>query len=148
MSAAPEPVDDEGTRGTTATGPAPATVLAPARLKPRGLRRLLNSFINSWMGLRGAWREEAAFRQECAGALLVIPAGLWLGETGVERALLIAPMLLILVVELLNSAVEAAIDRIGPERHPLSGLAKDIGSAAVLVSFVLLGATWLLVLTG
>ena len=117
------------------------------RAKPQGLRRLLLSFRNSWFGFAGAWREEAAFRQECALALLVLPAGLWFGRTGVERFLLVAPMLLILVVELLNSAVEAAIDRIGAERHPLSGLAKDLGSAAVLTSFVMLGTAWALVLT-
>lgn len=115
------------------------------REKPQGLRRLLNSFRNSWLGFRGAWREEAAFRQECALALLVIPGGLWLGATGIERFLLVAPMLLILVVELLNSAIEAAIDRIGIERHPLSGLAKDLGSAAVFVAFLMLVAAWWLV---
>lgn len=109
--------------------------------------RLLRSFGNSWKGLAGAFREEAAFRQELALALVVLPAGLWLGRNGVERALLVGPMLLILIVELLNSAVEATVDRVGLERHPLSGLAKDIGSAAVFLSFALLGLTWLLVLT-
>ena len=74
--------------------------------------------------------------------------GLWLGHTGVERALLVAPMLLILIVELLNSAIEATVDRIGLERHVLAGLAKDIGSAAVFMSFVLLVVMWLLVLLG
>ncbi len=96
----------------------------------------------------GAFREEAAFRQELALSLIVIPLGLWLGHTGVERALLVAPMLLVLVVELLNSAIEATVDRIGLERHVLAGLAKDIGSAAVLMSLILLGAVWLLVLLG
>ena len=81
-------------------------------------------------------------------AVVVIPLGLWLGHTGVERALLVAPMLLVLVVELLNSAIEATVDRIGLERHVLAGLAKDIGSAAVLMSFVLLAVVWLLVLLG
>ena len=100
----------------------------------------------SCRGLAGAFRDEAAFRQELAFALLVIPLGLWLGHNGVERALLIAPMLLILVVELVNSAIEATVDRIGFERHALAGLAKDIGSAAVFMSFVLLGTVWLLVL--
>jgi len=99
-------------------------------------------------GLVGAFREEAAFRQELALATLVIPLALWLGHSGVERALLIAPMLLVLIVELLNSAIEATVDRIGFERHQLAGLAKDIGSAAVFVSFVLLVAVWLLVLVG
>lgn len=116
------------------------------RLKPSGVTRLLRAFGNSWRGFRGAFREEAAFRQELALALVVIPLGLWFGETGIERALLIAPMLLVLIVELLNSAIEATVDRIGMERHQLSGLAKDIGSAAVMLSFVLLGAVWLLVL--
>jgi diacylglycerol kinase (ATP) len=104
--------------------------------------------VASVNGLSGAFREEAAFRQELALALIVIPAGLWAGHSGVERALLIAPMLLILIVELLNSAIEATVDRIGLERHVLAGLAKDIGSAAVFMSFVLLVAMWLLVLLG
>lgn len=116
--------------------------------KPRGLVRVLKAFGNTGKGLVGCWREEEAFRQECLLAVVAIPAGLWLGASGVERALLIAPMLLILIVELLNSAVETAIDRIGTERHALSGLAKDLGSAAVFVSFVLLASIWALVLLG
>lgn len=104
------------------------------------------SFSNSWKGLSGAWHEEEAFRQECVGEMLVLPAGLYFGHTGVERALLVGPMLLVLIVELLNSAVEAAIDRIGVERNPLSGLAKDLGSAAVLMSFILLAVNWVVVL--
>jgi diacylglycerol kinase (ATP) len=118
------------------------------RYKPRGITRVLRAVGSSLRGLEGAFREEAAFRQELALGVLVIPLGLWLGHGGVERALLIAPMLLILLVELLNSAIEATVDRIGFERHALAGLAKDIGSAAVFVSFVLLGAVWLLVLLG
>ena len=118
------------------------------RYKPRGLTRVLRAAGASWHGLAGAFREEAAFRQELAFAALVIPGGLWLGRNGVERALLISPMLLILIVELVNSAIEATVDRIGFERHALAGLAKDIGSAAVFMSFVLLGAVWLLVLLG
>ena len=118
------------------------------RTKPRGLTRILRAAGASWKGLLGAYREEAAFRQELGLSLLVIPLGLWLGRSGVERALLVAPMLLVLIVELLNSAVEATVDRIGLERHVLAGLAKDIGSAAVLLSFVLLGVVWLLVLMG
>lgn len=116
------------------------------RPKPRGFARLLRAAGASARGLAGAWRGEAAFRQELALAALVIPLGLWLGASGVERALLVAPMLLVLVVELVNSAIEATVDRIGLEQHPLSGLAKDIGSAAVFVSFVLLGTVWILVL--
>jgi diacylglycerol kinase (ATP) len=118
------------------------------RYKPRGVTRVLRAMVASVNGLSGAFREEAAFRQELALALIVIPAGLWAGHSGVERALLIAPMLLILIVELLNSAIEATVDRIGLERHVLAGLAKDIGSAAVFMSFVLLVAMWLLVLLG
>jgi diacylglycerol kinase (ATP) len=118
------------------------------RYKPRGLSRVLRALGASWRGLAGAFREEAAFRQELTLAVIVIPLGLWLGHTGIERALLIAPMLLILIVELVNSAIEATVDRIGPELHVLAGLAKDIGSAAVLMSFVLLTAVWLLVLLG
>lgn len=108
--------------------------------------RVWRAFGASYRGFRGAFRGEAAFRQELAVALVVIPLGLWLGKSGVEKALLVAPMLLILIVELINSAIEAVVDRIGFERHELSGLAKDLGSAAVLSSFGLLGLTWLLVL--
>ena len=118
------------------------------RYKHRGLTRVLRAVGASLRGLAGAFREEAAFRQELAFAALVIPLGLWLGHSGIERALLTGPMLLVLIVELLNSAIEATVDRIGFERHALAGLAKDIGSAAVLMSFVLLTAVWLLVLLG
>ena len=118
------------------------------RPKPRGLARVLRAVGASLKGLAGAFREEAAFRQELAFAAFVIPLGLWLGQSGIERALLIGPMLLILIVELVNSAIEATVDRIGFERHALAGLAKDIGSAAVFMSFVLLTAVWLLVLLG
>jgi diacylglycerol kinase (ATP) len=116
------------------------------RLKPTGLTRILRAFGYSAKGFVQAWREEAAFRQEATLALLVIPLGLYLGRTGIERALLVSPMLLILIVEFLNSAIEAVVDRSGMERHPLAGMAKDMGSAAVLLSFLLLGAVWFLVL--
>jgi len=111
-----------------------------------GAKRLVRAFGSSWRGLAAAWRGEAAFRQECLLAVAVVPLGLWLGENGVERALLVGPMVLVLTVELLNSAIETAVDRIGVERHPLSAIAKELGSAAVFASFVLLGAVWLLVL--
>jgi diacylglycerol kinase (ATP) len=125
-----------------------ANDVALDRYKPRGLTRLLRAFGSSVKGLAGAFRDEAAFRQELAFTAAVIPLGLWLGHSGIERALLVAPALLILIVELLNSAIEATVDRIGLERHALAGLAKDIGSAAVLMSFVLLTVVWLLVLLG
>ena len=114
--------------------------------KPAGLTRILRAFRYSFQGLAQALRNEAAFRQELMLAVVVIPAGLYLGHGGVERALLVAPMLLILVVEILNSAVEAVVDRFGTEPHPLAGMAKDMGSAAVLLCFLLLGTVWLLVL--
>ena len=126
----------------------PASGAASDRVKLSGVTRLVRACSSSARGLAGAFRDEAAFRQELAFAAIVIPVGLWLGHTGVERAMLVAPVLVILVVELLNSAIEATVDRIGLEHHVLAGLAKDIGSAAVFVSFVLLGAVWLLVLTG
>ena len=118
------------------------------RYKPRGVTRVIRALGSSIKGLVGAFRDEAAFRQELALAVLVIPLGLWLGHSGVERALLIGPVLLILIVELINSAIEATVDRIGYEHHALAGLAKDMGSAAVFMSFVLLGGVWLLVLFG
>ena len=118
------------------------------RYKPRGLTRLMRAFASSARGLAGAYREEASFRQELAFAAIVIPLGLYLGHTSTERVLLTAPVVLILVVELLNSAIEATVDRISFERHKLAGLAKDIGSAAVFMTFLLAALVWLLVLLG
>jgi diacylglycerol kinase (ATP) len=117
------------------------------RDKPTGLTRIVRAFGYSLQGFRHAWREEAAFRQELILAVIVVPAGLYLGRSGVERALLVWPMLQILLVEILNSAVEAVVDRSGMERHPLAGMAKDMGSAAVLLSFGMLGTVWLLILS-
>ena len=116
--------------------------------KMTGPARLARAFGSTWRGFVAAWREEEAFRQECFLALLVVPLGLWVGESGVERALLVGPMFIVLTVELLNSAVEATVDRIGAERHPLSGIAKELGSAAVFAAFALLAFTWALVLLG
>ena len=118
------------------------------RQKLQGLGRMLRAFDASRKGFVGAFREEEAFRQELFFAIVALPLALWLGHSGLERALLVAPVFLILIVELLNSAIEATVDRIGLERHVLAGLAKDIGSAAVLLSFITLGVVWLLVLSG
>lgn len=118
------------------------------RYKSRGATRLVRALGSSLRGLKGALHEEAAFRQELAFVVIVIPLGLWLGHGALERVALVAPALLILIVELLNSAIEATVDRIGFERHALAGLAKDLGSAAVFVSFLLFGVVWLIVLLG
>jgi len=107
-----------------------------------GLRRIVNASTFSITGLRAAWRHEASFRQEVLLCLVLLPAGLWLGQTAVERSLLIGSCLLVLIVELLNSAIEAVVDRIGLEPHPLAGQAKDLGSAAVLLSLVLVLVIW------
>jgi diacylglycerol kinase (ATP) len=116
------------------------------RPKPVGPTRLLRAFGASCRGIAGAIRGEAAFRRELVLAVAVIPTGLWIGRNGAEKALLVAPMLLVLVVELINSAIEATVDRVGLEHHALSGLAKDLGSAAVLLAFLLLFVVWVLVL--
>jgi diacylglycerol kinase (ATP) len=115
--------------------------------KNNGLARVARACVYSYQGFRHTWREEAAFRQETALACLLVPSGLYLGDSGMERALLVAPMLLILVIELLNSAVEAVVDRIGTDPHHLAGRAKDMGSAAVMLSFALLGTVWFLILS-
>ncbi len=96
----------------------------------------------SWQGFGHAWKHEAAFRQEFALTLILAPIAIWLGQTPVERVLLIGVCLVVLIVELLNSAIEAAIDRFGGEHHELSGRAKDLGSAAVFVSLVLVVTVW------
>jgi diacylglycerol kinase (ATP) len=107
-----------------------------------GLRRIVNATVYSCAGLRAAWREEAAFRLEVSLCVVLVPASVWLGRTAVERALLVGACLLVLVVELLNSALEALVDRVGTERHPLSGQAKDMGSAAVMLSLTLALVIW------
>lgn len=108
----------------------------------QGLRRLINAFNYSRQGLRAAWQHEAAFREECLLALVGLPLAFWLGQDGVERALLAGSVLFVLIVELLNSALEAVVDRISLETHPLSGRAKDIGSAAVLLALGLAALVW------
>jgi diacylglycerol kinase (ATP) len=120
----------------------------PAREKLQGMGRVVRAFDSSFKGFAGAFRDEAAFRQELFFACVTLPLAIWLGHTGVERAVLAAPVLVVLIVELLNSAIEATVDRIGLERHALAGLAKEIGSAAVLLSFILVGVVWVLVLAG
>lgn len=110
-----------------------------------GFRRLLNAFGYSLQGFRAAWQNEAAFREEAMLTIVLTPVALLLPVTGLEKLLLILSLLLLVLVELLNSAVEAVVDRIGPEIHPLSGRAKDLGSAAVLIACLILGLTWLFI---
>lgn len=105
--------------------------------------RIWRAFGYSMQGLVGAWQTEGAIKQEVLAALVLVPTALLVsGLVPVERVLLIGSVLLVIVVELLNSALEAAVDRFGPERHPLSKKAKDTGSAAVLVAIVIALATW------
>lgn len=111
-----------------------------------GITRIINAAGYSWAGLSAALKHEAAFRQELVLSIILIPAGAWLGHSGVERALLIGSVLLVLIVELVNSAIEAVVDRFGEEQHELSGRAKDMGSAAVFVALVNVIVVWLLVL--
>ena len=110
-----------------------------------GVRRIINAMFFSIAGLKTAWQNEAAFRQECLLCVVLIPAGVWLGQNAVERALLIGSCLLVLIVELLNTAVEFVVDRVGTDHHRLSGQAKDLGSAAVFMSLVLVVVIWGLV---
>ena len=111
-----------------------------------GLARIARAFGYSLQGFQACFRHEAAFRQEVLAAVLLVPLGLWLGGDAVERALLVGCWLLVMIVELLNSAIEATVDRFGSEQHPLSGRAKDIGSAAVFLSITLAAAMWGLIL--
>ena len=113
-----------------------------------GLARVVNAAGYSWAGLKAAFRHEDAFRQEAFLLVVLVPLALYLGDTGLERALLIASLLLVLIVELLNSAVEAAVDRISLEHHELIKRAKDMGSAAVMIALVNVGVVWGLVLLG
>lgn len=110
------------------------------------LNRLGRATVVSLIGLREVYRSEAAFRQELVVLVLIIPAACLLTSVGVERALLIGSWMLVVVIEMVNSAIEAAVDRIGKESHELSRKAKDLGSAAVFCSIVLSVTVWILVL--
>lgn len=112
-----------------------------------GLARLVRALFNSLAGLREAWRAEAAFRQETLLAAVLIPAAFALPVDSAERALLIGVVVLVMIVELLNSGIEAAIDRISLDHHSLSKRAKDIGAAAVLVALVLMLLVWALIVS-
>lgn len=112
----------------------------------RGPRQVWNAFRWSMKGLRAAWRHEASFRLEVMLAVVLIPLGLWLGEGGVEKLLLVLAPLLVLSAELLNSAIEAVVDKVSPDFNELAGRAKDMGSAAVFVLLVLVALSWGLIL--
>lgn len=114
----------------------------------KGLPRLWRATRVSYWGLGYALKNEEAFRIEAILALFLIPAALWLGHSGLERAVLLMSVIAVLIVELLNSGIEVAIDRIGKEHHPLSGAAKDLGSAAVHLSLLQVPLVWGLVLLG
>ena len=111
-----------------------------------GLTRIIRALSCSIAGFRSAFKHEAAFRQELALFIVLTPLGYWFGDNGIERALLIGTLFIVLITELLNSAVEAAIDRISDELHPLSRRAKDIGSAAVFISLTTVVIVWALVI--
>ena len=111
-----------------------------------GLPRIIKATGYSWQGVCAAYRHEAAFRQEIWLCSVMIPLGLYLGDNGIEKALLVSSVILLPLVEILNSALEAVVDRIGEERHELSGRAKDMASAAVVMALVLTTVVWVLVL--
>ena len=112
-----------------------------AQKERRGLNRLIHAAGYSWAGLKAGWHE-AAFRQEVLASIVMLPLSFWLGRSWVEVALLAGSVLLVMMVELLNTAIESVVDRVGPEWHDLSKRAKDMGSAAVLLSMVLCGGIW------
>jgi diacylglycerol kinase (ATP) len=111
-----------------------------------GLVRIIKAAGYSWKGLRAAWQHEAAFRQEAVLALVAIIIACWLDIDAMTRVMLIGSVVLIIIVEILNSAIEAVVDRIGNEFHPLAGRAKDMGSAAVLISIILALFVWVTLL--
>lgn len=112
----------------------------------QGLVRLWNAFGYTRDGLRAAWKNEAAFREEVLLAAIAIPLAIFLGRTGVDRALMVGSVLLVLIVEILNSALEAVVDKASPEKHELAKRAKDMGSAAVFLALLNAAVIWLCVL--
>ena len=114
--------------------------------KPTGIKKLWSASAYSAKGLKACYQSEYAFRLEVWLAVFLIPLGYWLGENSVEQVLLITPIFLVLIVELVNSAIEAVVDRVGMEHHELSGFAKDTASAAVLISLIIFLVTWIIIL--
>jgi diacylglycerol kinase (ATP) len=117
-----------------------------ANQNAKGLKRLVNAFFFSIAGFKATWQHEEAFRQEVLMLIAACPAAFFLAKNPLEILLLIGSIVLVLLVELLNSAVEAIVDRIGLEQHELSGRAKDIGSAAVMLSLIWVAITWFIIL--
>lgn len=119
----------------------------PLMTKPRdtGLRRIWKATRYSLQGLSAAWQHESAFRQELVLGLILLPISFWIANSWVEVAVLMGVCFLVLIVELLNSAIEAVVDRVGHEHHDLAGQAKDMGSAAVMLSLILAAGTWVLI---
>ncbi len=113
-----------------------------AKTGTTGITRILHAAVYSWQGFRAAYKHEAAFRQELWLVIVAIPVALYVGNDIAEKCLLIASMIFILLVEIINSAIEAVVDRVGDEHHELSGRAKDMGSAAVLLAFFITGLIW------
>ncbi len=111
-----------------------------------GIVRIIDATGYSWKGLQAAYRHESAFRQELLLTAIGIPLAIWLAQSTIQLLLLILPLLLLLLVELANSALEAVVDRIGDEIHELSGRAKDLGSAMVLLAIVMLAVSWILII--
>jgi diacylglycerol kinase (ATP) len=111
-----------------------------------GISRIIDAAGYSWLGLKAAFKHEAAFRQEASLLLVLVPIAFWLGHSGVEYALLVGSLLLVLLAEIINSAIEAVVDRVGEDRHELSGRAKDMGSAAVFIAMMNVLLTWIAIL--
>ncbi len=117
-----------------------------AKTGATGFTRIINAAGYSWLGFKAAYEHEAAFRQELWLSLLLTPVALYFGPSYADKAILMASLVFILLIEILNSALEAVVDRFGDEIHPLAGRAKDMGSAAVFLAFVITGLVWFSVL--
>ena len=113
-----------------------------AKTGATGITRIINAAGYSWLGFKAAFKHEAAFRQELGLALILTPVALYYGPNYADKAILVASLVFILLIEILNSAIEAVVDRHGDENHELSGRAKDMGSAAVLLAFIVTGLVW------
>jgi diacylglycerol kinase (ATP) len=112
----------------------------------KGIKRFFNAILFSMAGFKAAWANEEAFRQETVIGIMAIALAFWLGESSTDKVLLIGSVVLILFAELINSAIEAVVDRVGTEHHELAGRAKDLGSASVMIMILMAILTWLIIL--